>query len=100
MAFRDDQKVGSRRCTMTETTHPHQQSGFMFFRVRLFIDDQLGLPIRFEAYDWPGSPLAPAEIVEEYTYSDLRLNVGLSDLDFDASNGKYAFGRFDPDHFP
>ncbi len=68
--------------------------GFMFNRVRLFIDDQLGLPIHFDAYDWPASPQAPAEIREEYTYSDLRLNVGLSDLDFDASNGNYAFGRF------
>ena len=94
VAFRDDQKVGSRRCTMIETTHPHQQPEFMFYRVRLFIDVELGLPIHFEAYDWPGSPQAPAEIVEEYTYNDLRLNVGLSDLDFDASNGNYAFGRF------
>ena len=94
VVFRDDQTVGTRRCTMIETTHPHQQPEFMFYRVRLFIDDELGLPIHFEAYDWPSSPQAPAEMVEEYTYSDLRLNVGLSDLDFDVSNGNYAFGRF------
>ena len=94
VAFRDAQLVGTRRCTMIEATHPHQQPEFLFYRVRLFIDDELGLPIHFEAYDWPGSPLAPAEMVEEYTYSDLRLNVGLSDLDFDVSNGNYAFGRF------
>ncbi len=94
VAFRDDQTVGIRRCTMIEATHPHPKPGFMFYRVRLFIDDELGLPIHFDAYDWPSSPQAPAEIVEEYTYSDLRLNVGLSDLDFDASNGNYAFGRF------
>ncbi len=94
VVFRNDQTVGTRRCTMIETTHPHQQPEFMFCRVRLFIDDELGLPIHFEAYDWPSSPQAPAEIVEEYTYSDLRLNVGLSDLDFDVSNGNYAFGRF------
>ena len=94
VAFRDDQTVGTRRCTMIETTHPHQQPRFMFYRVRLFIDDELGLPIHFEAYDWPSSPQAPAEMVEDYTYGDLRLNVGLSDLDFDVSNGNYAFGRF------
>ena len=28
------------------------------------------------------------------TFGDLRLNVGLSDLDFNVSNGNYAFGRF------
>ena len=94
VAFRGDQMVGTRRCTMIETTHPHQKPEFMFYRVRLFIDDEHGLPIHFEAYDWPSSPGAPAELVEEYTFSDLRLNVGLSDLDFNVSNGNYAFGRF------
>ena len=94
VVFRDQQTVGTRPCTMIEATHPHRQPEFMFHRVRVFIDDELGLPIRFEAYDWPSSPHAPAEMVEEYTYSDLHLNVGLSDLDFNVSNGDYAFGRF------
>ena len=94
VAFRGDQMVGTRRCTMIESTHPNQQPEFMFYRVRVFIDDEHGLPIHFEAYDWPSSPGAPAELVEEYTFSDLRLNVGLSDLDFNVSNGNYAFGRF------
>ncbi len=92
--FRDDQTVKSRRCTMIETTHPDQRPEFLFYRVRLFIDDEIGLPIHFEAYDWPTSSHAPAEMVEEYSYSDLKLNVGLSDLDFDVSNKDYAFGRF------
>ena len=50
VVFRDDKLVGTRRCTMIETTHPRQQPEFMFYRVRLFIDDELGLPIHFEAY--------------------------------------------------
>ncbi len=94
VAFRDDQMVGTRRCTMIETTHPQQQPEFMFYRVRLFVDDELRLPIHFEAYDWPSSPGTPAKLVEDYTFSNLRLNVGLSDLDFNVSNGNYAFGRF------
>ncbi len=94
VVFRNKQTVGTRRCTMIEATHPHQQPEFMFYRVRLFIDDELGLPIHFEAYDWPSSPQATAKLVEEYTYDDLRLNVGLSDLDFNTSNVNYKFGRF------
>ena len=39
-------------------------------------------------------PKASPEMVEEYSYTDLKLNVGLSDLDFDVSNKDYAFGRF------
>lgn len=66
----------------------------MFYRVRVFFDQELGLPIRFEAYDWPASLKAVPELVEEYIYMDLKLNVGLCDLDFDVTNAYYSFGRF------
>ncbi len=92
--FRYDQNVGDRRCTMIETTHPIQQPEFLFYRVRLFIDDELNLPIHFEAYDWPRSPQVQPELVEKYTYGELKLNVGLGDLDFDVANENYDFGRF------
>jgi hypothetical protein len=92
--FRDDQMVGARRCTMIETTHPEKLPEFLFYRVRLYIDDEIGLPIHFEAYEWPSSPEKPAEMVEEYSYTDLKLNVGLGEMDFDVSNKDYAFGRF------
>ncbi len=94
VVIRDGQKVGGRCCKMVETTHPCRQPDFMFYRVRLFIDHQMGLPIHFEAYDWPSSPQAQAQLMEEYTYEDLKLNVGLGDRDFDVSNADYAFGRF------
>lgn len=92
--FRDGLDVGSRPCTCIATTHPHERPDFMFHQVRVFIDRELGLPIRFEAYDWPSSPTAAPELVEEYAYTDLKLNVGLGDVDFDVSNVDYAFGRF------
>jgi hypothetical protein len=94
VAFRDGQLVGPRPCTLIETTHPRPRPEFLFYQVRLFIDRDLGLPIRFEAYDWPANPQASPELVEEYTYSDLKLNIGLGDADFDVSNADYAFGRF------
>jgi len=52
------------------------------------------LPIRFEGYDWPREPGAPADLAEEYSYINLKLNVGLGDIDFDACNRQYSFGRF------
>jgi hypothetical protein len=30
-------------------------------------------------------------VIEEYTYLNMKLNVGLSDRDFDPSNKDYAF---------
>jgi hypothetical protein len=94
VVFRADQPVGPRLCTLIETTHPRPRPDLMFYRVRVFIDNQLGLPIRFEAYDWPQAAGSQTKLVEEYTYADLRLNVGLEDRDFDVSNAEYAFGRF------
>lgn len=94
VAFDEVELAGSRPCLLIETTHPRKSPSFMFHQVRLFVDRELGLPIRFEAYDWPSNPQASPELLEEYTYSDLKLNVGLRDIDFDAANAEYDFGRF------
>ena len=75
-------------------SHPPARPDFQFYKVRLFIDSELNLPIRFEGYDWPREQGAPADLVEEYSYIDLKLNVGLGDIDFDACNRQYSFGRF------
>jgi outer membrane lipoprotein-sorting protein len=87
-------RVGEQHCSMIETTHPQKSEEFLFYRVRLYIDKEMGLPVRFEAYDWPKHKGAEPELAEEYTYSNLKLNVGLSDRDFDVNNGSYSFGRF------
>jgi hypothetical protein len=87
-------RVGDRVCTMIESLHPQRHPSYLFHKVKLYIDSEHGLPIRFEAYDWPRRAGHPAELVEEYTYANLRLNVGLSDHDFDPSNEQYSFGRF------
>jgi hypothetical protein len=94
MAIHEGQLVGSRSCILLESTHPRHLPQLLFYRVRVYIDQELGLPIRFEAYDWPATPEAAPELVEEYTYTDVKLNVGLSDADFDVSNTAYSFGRF------
>ncbi len=94
VTFHDRAGVGDRACTMVETIHPGQSEAFLFHKVRLYVDREVGLPIRFEAYDWPRGPGLEPELVEEYTYRDLRINVGLDDRDFDPGNSRYSFGRF------
>lgn len=89
-----DLMIGTRRCTLIETVHPGRRSDFLFHKVRLYIDHDLGLPVRFEAYDWPARSGAAPPLVEEYAYTDLKVNVGLSDHDFDPNNRSYSFGRF------
>ncbi len=92
--FHPQMKVGDRVCTMIETTHPRHDGTFVFHRARVYIDDKLGLPIRLEGYDWPKHVGAEPELVEEYTYANLRINIGLTDRDFDPANPLYSYGRF------
>jgi hypothetical protein len=94
VTFRDDALVGQQQCTMVEVAHPHRRHHFLHHKVRVYIGKDVRLPIRFEAYDWPKNHEAAAELTEEYTYLKLRLNVGLSDIDFDTANPDYSFGRF------
>lgn len=94
ITFSDDIVVGPHRCTMIESTHPHRQPRFLHHKVRVYIDQENGLPIRFEAYDWPKHHRALPELSEEYSYMQLKLNVGLRDIDFDVTNSQYSFGRF------
>jgi hypothetical protein len=94
LTFQDGARVGNRRCTLIESAHSQRASHFLFYKVKLYIDQEHGLPIRFEAYDWPQHPGAAPELVEEYSYLDLKINVGLRDHDFDPANQQYSFGRF------
>ncbi|WP_337177476.1 DUF1571 domain-containing protein [Paludisphaera sp.] len=87
-------RLGSAPCMLIEAIHPHKRPGFFFHKVRLFIDSKLGIPVRYEAYDWPRTPGDAPELVEEYAYDGIKLNVGLTDADFDPANPQYAFGRF------
>jgi hypothetical protein len=93
VSINEHMKVGDRPCKMITTRHVEKQKGMDFYLVRVFIDRELGLPIRFEGYDWPKRAGLDGELIEEYTYKNLKLNVGLSEIDFDARNKNYAFGR-------
>lgn len=86
--------VNKRPCTLIVSNHPSFDRKYQFHEVRVYIDHELGLPVRFEAYDWPKVAGAKPELLEEYTYTNLKLNVGLGELDFDPSNKAYSFGRF------
>lgn len=58
-------------------------AGYYGSRVLLSFDVENHLPIRVVVYDWSD------RIVEEYTYTEMRLNPGLTDRDFDPDNPDY-----------
>lgn len=84
-------KVSQRPCTVIQVMHPTQRDVFRFHLARVFVDDELKVPIRYEAYDWPREPGGEPELLEEYTYLDLKLNNGFTDEDFSTLNPAYHF---------
>ena len=84
-------KVMDRVCTIIQVTHPVPRRNFIFHMARIYVDDQLNLPIRYEAYDWPDKPGEKPVLLEEYTYVNLKVNQGLTDADFDVHNPQYGF---------
>ncbi|TWU60204.1 hypothetical protein Poly51_04790 [Rubripirellula tenax] len=89
--FRKNARVKDRVCTVLQVTSPTKVEGLDFHQAQVFIDDALNLPVRYIAYDWPTREGAPLEVIEEYNYLDLKINVGLTDADFDPYNKQYGF---------
>ncbi|MDF1843854.1 MAG: DUF1571 domain-containing protein [Rubripirellula sp.] len=75
-------KVGDRVCTRIQVVHPERGEGIEFHEANLYVDDELQLPIRLTVHGWPEKPADDKPLIEEYTYTKLRVNVGLSDAEF------------------
>jgi hypothetical protein len=52
-------------------------------RVLVYVDKATKLPVRYEAYDQPKSGAAVGDLFEAYSFSDVKLNVGLGETAFD-----------------
>ena len=89
--FKKNARVNDRVCTVLEIRHPQRRPEYEFYLAQIFIDDQLGVPIRYAAYGWPEGAQGESPVLEEYTYMQLKLNVGLTDDDFDVNNKNYNF---------
>ena len=69
-----------RKCTRVELTHPSRAGGkFKHYRNVVYFDQQTGLPIRVENYNWPDNPADKPALAEVYSYVNLRLNANLRD---------------------
>lgn len=89
--FFNGAKINGRVCTCIQVKHPTPRPYFTFSLARIFIDDEHQVPIRYEAYTWPVKEGGQPVLDEEYTYLNVKLNVGLTDADFDPKNPNYNF---------
>ncbi len=84
-------KIEDRPCLMIQVKHPQPRPYFDFHVAEVFMDDQFQVPVRYAAHQWPKSSGGEPILDEEYTYRNLKINVGLEDLDFDPKNPEYHF---------
>jgi hypothetical protein len=86
-----DARLGDTPCRVIESSHPQPRRQFAFHLQRLYIHAETNLPIRVENYGWPSQPGAQPPLIEEYTYRNIRTNVGFTDRHFDRNCPDYNF---------
>lgn len=86
-----DARLGQTQVCVVEARHPLPRRQFAYHITRFYMDATTRLPVRIENYSWPQQPGGQPVLVEEYTYWNVRLNVGLSDRHFDRSCPDYKF---------
>lgn len=91
VTYRDGLAMNERSCSLIEVLHHQKRAPYEFHKAQVLIDNELNIPVRYTSYDWPKSPGAKPEILEQYTYLNVNVNVGLTDKDFDPSNAAYDF---------
>jgi hypothetical protein len=91
--FVPNAKINGRGATCIQVTHPVPRKNFRYHLARIYVDDELQMPIRFESYDWPREEGGKMLLLEEYTYLNIKTNVGLTDADFDTKNPNYKFTK-------
>ena len=86
--------LDGHKCTVMEIKHPVKRDHFEFHIAKVYIDDERNLPIGYEGYLWPAKEGDEPPLLEKYYYTDIQLNVGLTDSDFDPGNEGYKFPKW------
>ena len=87
--FFPDAKIDGRTCTAIKVSHSVYDERLRFHSATVFVDSELNIPVHYEAYDWPKEQGGEPVLLEQYTYRDIKLNVGFTDYDFDPKNKDY-----------
>jgi hypothetical protein len=84
-------KLGDIPCVAIQSSHPTPRREFKFHMTRLYLDKESRMPVRVEQFGFPRREGEKAPLVEEYSYTNIRANTGLTDRDFDTRNPEYGF---------
>ena len=79
-------KLDQRPAVMVEITHPVPRKEFLFHKARIYVDRELKIPVRYEAYDWQTDKDGKPLLTEMYIYSKVQLNNGYTVANFSESD--------------
>ena len=83
-----------RRWLRSTHLHPVYRQGRPFVESQVLYNPETAIPLRFTGYDWPVPGEKDRPLGERYCYDELRLDIVVSDSDFDPANPEYSFHRF------
>ena len=86
-----DVSVGDRTCTLIEIKHTQKDPKFEFHVAKIYIDQRRDVLVGYEGFLWPEKEGDPPKLKEKYFYTDVKLNVGLTDKDFSPDNKSYDY---------
>lgn len=87
----DDVELAGQKCRKIVIRHPKKSDRYDFYQSQILVDTERMIPIHYSAHLWPEEEGDEPPLIESYTYSDVKLNVGLTDKDFDYENPDYDF---------
>lgn len=83
--------VGGRPTTLVQIVHPVPRQNFRAYIARIFLDNELRIPIHYDGFLWPEKQGEQPPLDESYTYTNLKLNNGLVPREFDPNQNPQIF---------
>jgi hypothetical protein len=78
-------------CRRIRVVHPIEREHFIFHIVEVDIDLQRNIPVRLASWMWPETDGGEPPLTEEYIYTDIKLNVALTNDDFNPDSEQYNY---------
>ncbi len=80
----EEKRIGGRPAICIKATFPDDKRFYGGVNY-IYVDKEYKFPVAVEIYGWRN------ELLEKYEYTNIKLNVGLTDKDFDPKNKEYGF---------
>jgi hypothetical protein len=89
--FYPNAKIGTVECQVVESTHTDAIKSKGIHRARLYIEKESGLPIRIQEYGFPRQAGGEPPLASDYTYLNVRSDIGLTARHFDPNSAQSEF---------